>query len=182
MVSTDVMSADAPMVFRFKFAVDVMEAVTAFAKLHQYDDRHDYKKAWQEWCDENESMIDSEVKRLESIGYTGDVMDKLFKSGRYYFRTKSLQKKVETERRKYTGLTRDMLKAMDTYIEETALPQGLSPADSFSEFCGTNVDILRNEVNTLVTELNFDTEEIQAKLKKTFKNRYYQVSRKNCNA
>jgi hypothetical protein len=179
MTSVGVPNVDGPMVFRFKFTVEVMEAVTAFAKLHQFDDRHDYKKAWQEWCDENSVLIDGEVKRLESLGYTGDVLDKLFKSGRYYFRNKSTQKKPEVERRKYTGLSRDTLKAMDSYIEKNALTNGHSPADSFTCFCTKNVEILRSEITVLVSEHGFDDAEIQAKLKKTFKNRYYQVSRKN---
>ena len=56
--------------------------------MHRYDDRKTYKAAWTAWLahDEIAAMLKAEVERLTDLGYQGDVADKLFKSGRYYFR------------------------------------------------------------------------------------------------
>ena len=165
-------------VFRFKFAQEVTDSITEFATTHQYDDRHEYKESWEKWCSEHALLIENETARLKELGYTGDVVDKMFKSGRYYFRTKSHGKKKEVERRKYTGLSRETLRSMDTYISSVALPDKLAPAASYNEYCVRNVEVLRKEVNSLVQDLGFDSELVTDKLKKTFKNRYFQVSRK----
>ena len=75
-------------VLRFEFSGELIEHVTAFANLHQYDDRKTYKEAWTAWLAHNEiaALLANEVTRLSTLGYKGDVADKLFKSGRYYFR------------------------------------------------------------------------------------------------
>lgn len=168
--------AKAP-VFRFKLNQDVVDAVMRFAKLHQYNDRHEYKDAWKEWCTENREMLDAEAKRLEAIGYEGDVYDKLFKSGRYYFRTKSLEKTVPAERRKYVGLGRGILRAMDDFIVNVA-GSGLSPADAFTSFCEQQSRTLMTEIVTLLNDNELTDDEVKEKLKKTFKNRYFQRIRK----
>jgi hypothetical protein len=75
-------------VLRFEFSNATIESVMGFTTVHQYDDRKTYKEAWAQWLahDEIAAMLKSEVERLTNLGYKGDVADKLFKSGRYYFR------------------------------------------------------------------------------------------------
>lgn len=177
--------------FRFKHDQEVMDAVMRFAKIHQYDDRHDYKEAWNEWCDENREMLEKEARRLEDLGYEGDVYDKLFKSGRYYFRTKKLEKTAPVERKKYVGLNRDTLRAMDDFVlniltwnhegnDNEGAPRAkcVSPAEAFNMFCLSNQDTLRQEVASLLNDHGVDDAEVIEKIKKTFKNRYFQKARK----
>jgi hypothetical protein len=68
----------------------MIELTKAFTEVHRYDDRKTYKEAWTAWLahDEIDTMIKAEVARLTDLGYQGDVADKLYKSGRYYFRTR----------------------------------------------------------------------------------------------
>ena len=75
-------------IFRYKLSDNIMELITQFAKIHQYDDRHAYKEAWENYVNEKREIIDREVYRLSELNYKGDVMDKMFKAGRYYFRSK----------------------------------------------------------------------------------------------
>ena len=75
-------------IFRFKLSASIMEDITEFARIHQYDDRHTYKTAWLRWVNEHTEFIEREVNRLTELHYTGDVLDKMFKAGRYYFREK----------------------------------------------------------------------------------------------
>jgi hypothetical protein len=78
-------------VLRFEFSNAMIESTMTFTEVHRYDDRKTYKEAWAQWLahDEIAAMIKSEVARLRDLGYKGDVADKLFKSGRYYFRQKT---------------------------------------------------------------------------------------------
>ena len=48
------------------------------------------------------------------------------------------------------------------------------PAIAFSDFCETHKSLLEKEVLRLYDEGNMNTSDIPTKLKKTYKNRYYQ--------
>ena len=87
-----------------------------FAKIHQYDHRKDFKEAWEIWVEENDDIVQEEVDRLNNLGYDGDILDKMFKSARYYFRKKSTEKKVPQKRRSYVGIQSALLEAMDKHI------------------------------------------------------------------
>jgi ribosomal protein L17 len=69
-----------------------MAHVSGFSKVHQYDDRHTYKSEWAKWTqlEDIALTIDAETRRLQENGYVGDISDKMFKAGRYYFRKKTL--------------------------------------------------------------------------------------------
>ena len=91
-------------IYRYKFEEVFVEQLSRFAKIHQYDHRKDFKEAWTKWMDENEEIVSEEVRRLVSLDYKGDIIDKMFKSARYYFRKKSTEKKAPCERRDYVGV------------------------------------------------------------------------------
>jgi len=75
-----------------------MANLSCFSKVHQYDDRHAYKSEWTKWTQQEEiaQAIDVEKRRLQENGYKGDIEDKMFKAGRYYFRKKTLPKTAAT--------------------------------------------------------------------------------------
>ena len=183
-------------VLRFEFSDELIEHVTAFANLHQYDDRKTYKEAWAAWLahDEIAALLHAEIGRLNDLGYTGDVADKLFKSGRYYFRGKEPANHPVNEKkhRKYVLLNRDLLNAMDDHIERglrqdengaDANANAYTPAKGFADFYKTwnttEVDTtLRNEVARL-SEIMPSGEAVHDKLKKTYKNRYFMIIKAN---
>jgi hypothetical protein len=78
--------------FRFEFSKEFIGELSRFSKVHQFDERRAYKESWQRWKmnPEIEDVIAREMRRLEEGGYKGDIEDKMFKSGRYYFRKKSI--------------------------------------------------------------------------------------------
>lgn len=161
--------------FRFKFDQKIMDMLLQFAKLHQYDDRFTYKEEWKKWCDEHCEELDMEHRRLSNLGYEGDIYDKLFKSGRYYFRKKPAVVPEPVIRKKYVGLNREVLGAMDSFITKEVIPSQISPAEAFTSFCSTHIDVIRKEVEDLVADHNMEANDISSKLKKTFKNRYFQL-------
>ena len=77
--------------YRHEFGKEFMDHLSRFSKVHQYDDRHAYKSEWQKWSKQENiaEMIEVEKRRLEENGYIGDIDDKMFKAGRYYFRKKT---------------------------------------------------------------------------------------------
>ena len=77
--------------YRHEFSKDFMAELSRFSKVHQYDDRHAYKSEWQKWINQETiaQAMEVEKRRLQENGYIGDIDDKMFKAGRYYFRKKT---------------------------------------------------------------------------------------------
>jgi hypothetical protein len=162
-------------IFRFKFTQDFMDLLFEFSKVHQYDNRKDFKEAWKTWTDENEEVIDEETERLNMMGYRGDVIDKMFKSARYYFRNKTTDKKKPKERRDYICVGKDLLESMDAHIQRCIENADYKPSIAFLNFCNDpeNKLVLQKEVLHF-HEMNIhNVDFIQDKIKKTYKNRYF---------
>ena len=77
--------------YRHEFGKEFMADLSRFSKVHQFDDRHTYKSEWTKWAQQYNiaQAMEMEKRRLEENGYKGDIDDKMFKAGRYYFRKKS---------------------------------------------------------------------------------------------
>jgi hypothetical protein len=160
-------------IFRYKFTDEFNNELYKFSKIHQYDDRKTFKDAWNIWKDENEELINEEVRRLTLLDYDGDIMDKMFKSARYYFRKKSTEKKEPRERCKYIGMQKDLLDAMDNHIKENIKNDEYKPSNGFIQFCKENVELLKEEIIILCKNSIVDPIIIRDKMKKTYKNRYF---------
>lgn len=157
-------------IYRYKISNEMMEMLYQFSKIHQYDARKDFKEAWNKWVEDNDDTISLEKRRLMNLGFDGDIIDKLFKSARYYFRKKSPEKKPPKERRNYIGIDKNLLLAMDEHIKKN---KNVKPEYLFDEFCKENIEILKEEVSHLCGFGLINSKEIQNKIKKTFKNRYF---------
>ena len=181
--------------FRFEFTEDIMDAIKQFAIVHQYDERKMYKEQWSNWYNENKEDMEREIQRMNDIGYVGDVKDKMFKAGRYYFRKKNIKNQdkeeprecevfdnintqnTEKKRRNYITMLESTLVAMDEHIKSSlASDADFKPSDGYSEFCEKNVLVLRTEIQRMVVENIIDKKDIAEKIKKTYKNRYYMIT------
>ena len=196
--------------------------------MHRYDDRKTYKEAWTAWLlmEDTATIFNAEVARLTNLGYKGDVADKLFKSGRYYFR--GATSAIGTSRtpndangvrrgvgpkalnalnqgslhadtkplgvrdvpialvapRKYVLLTHALLDAMDDHIERGLQhDDAYTPASGFADFCKLNPESYRSAYRSEVNRLSEimpkgDTgDAVHDKLKKTYKNRYFRITK-----
>ena len=65
-------------IYRYKFTTEFMEELYTFSKIHQYDERQDFKEAWNMWVEDNNELIVEEGRRLENLGYDGDILDKIW--------------------------------------------------------------------------------------------------------
>ena len=165
-------------IFRFKFSEDFTNELYKFSKIHQYDHRKVFKEAWNDWVKDNEDLVNTEVQRLNNIGYEGDILDKMFKSARYYFRKKDTTQKKPKNRRVYVGVQKELLDAMDSHILNNIKNTDYKPSDGFLNFCKNNMSLLQTEVASLLNSGITDAKEVQDKIKKTYKNRYFMVINK----
>jgi len=160
--------------YRYKATTEITDLLTVFAKTYQHSKREDFKDAWKIWIELNAELIQSETERLEASGYKGDIVDKMFKSARYYYRNKT--QKEPKVKKEYEGISHNILEAMDEHIKSQIKnhlldPQiDISPATSYAEFCENNKPLICQEIQTMNKK---HATEIANKFKKTYKNRYY---------
>ena len=160
-------------IYRYKFTEDFTNEMYKFSKIHQYDHRKDFKEAWEIWLEDNDEIASGEVRRLTNLGYDGDILDKMYKSARYYFRKKSTEKKAPQKRRAYQSVQKDLLESMDDHIKCHINEEDYKPSEGFDRFCKENIDLLKEEVSILCKNGFTNSEEIKQKIKKTYKNRYF---------
>jgi hypothetical protein len=161
-------------IFRFNFSNNVINELKYFAKLHCHEDRTEFKENWNEWIDDNTELINFEKKRLENLGYDGDVEDKMYKSVRYYYRKKS-NNQQSTERCLRVVVSSELLSEMDKHIISYNFNKGRTPQTAYEEFCEKHIETINNEFNILE---HFEIDDFFNKIKKTYKNRFYLNIRK----
>ena len=167
-------------IYRHKFSPKFLEYLKDFSRIHRYDTAGTFKDNWEIWCDENKDIIEEERKRLKEQGYDGKVLVKMYKSARYYFKTKSNKKTEPVKRRNYIGLDSEFRDLMDNHIENVCARREMKPSDGFVDFMDQVIYV--DKINTETVRLksyNFKQEEIFAKMKKTYKNRYFIYQKAN---
>ena len=183
---------------RHTYSEEVVEQLSSFAKVHEYDDRKEFKEAWHKWMEEPDikNLIMAEVSRLTVNGLSGDILDRMYKSARYYYRKKGGETVTEpTVRKEYEGLPRTVLKTIDDFIYSeinrniAETDKGSNPiititaAKSFTTYCKLHYDVISdllppmnddaaNKVNTNMRE---ELKKVTDRLKKTYKNRFYNI-------
>ena len=163
-------------IYRFKFTEDFMTELYNFSKIHQYDERKDFKEAWKLWTEDNADLITTESTRLNDLGYDGNILDKMFKSARYYFRKKCIDKKEPIQRRSYISVNRELLDAMDRHIEEHIYKDDYKPKTGFICFCQEHHQLLTESISKICQQNVIDLKLIEDKIKKTYKNRYFTLT------
>ena len=178
---------------RYKFTEEVSDLLCEFVKLHQYEKSKDYKIAWNNWIiqEDVKTIMDDECSRLVKEGQTSDIMDRMYKSSRYYYRKKINKQPVAPKSRKtYKGLSKDILVRMDQHIireingnidmiegSEKVISR-FTPAISFNKYCEENptcVDDLISIPEETAMDRRLQNTESLERLKKTYKNRFYKI-------
>lgn len=170
-------------VFRVVFRLAIKEEVHAFSKVHQYDSRQDFKEAWKEWCDEHIDELEEEYKYQMERGADMtfvDLLHKLYTSARYYHRKKSNRPpSPQKPRTQYIRLHEELLDMMRDHIVEK-LEYGVDkPAVVYNDFCEENYHGILLEMKRLRENHDMTKNQVNLKLKKTYKNMYYSISKKS---
>jgi hypothetical protein len=170
-------------ILRFNFTDDVMDIITQFAQIHKFDDRRVYRERWDKWFEENNSILLQEIERLMESGYDGDVKDKMYKAGRYYFRKKNnkvqkCNKESGIKKRHYLSMDKLVIDEMDKHIVASLMRKtDYTPANGYSDFCKLYDNLLNVEKKRIHLEYNIGDDKILDKFKKTYKNRYFILTR-----
>lgn len=170
----DEQDTDEKNIFRYKLTDDFSYELYTFAKIHQYDDRETFKEEWNKWTIENNDIINIEVRRLLELNYKGNVLHKMFKSARYYYKNKKNVIIEPKERRKYITMDKIFIIEIDNHIQANI---NISPSLGFTNFCLEKQNIIDIETRKLC-EAGLNNNEIDFKFKKTYKNRYFIIQNK----
>jgi len=166
------MAAMGKKTYRFKFSSTFLDMLTRFSIVHQYDTPKDFKEAFESFKDDFKNEIQSEIDILNKNGYEGDAVDKMYKSARYYFKKKDYSQKNKTEniRRKYIRQDRDFICAIDDHVESVIGER--KPSQGYELFKEECVEEYNKEQERL-SEYFDEKIDIEKKIKKTYKNRYF---------
>ena len=87
---------------------------------------------------------------------------------------KNTEKKEPIIRRDYIGTSKEFILIIDKHIKSNI---GNKPSDCFSQFCRENIEELQKELIRLINQGFTENTEIKDKIKKTYKNRYFIISK-----
>lgn len=175
-------------VFRFKFEKNIQDLVNEFSKLNTNKNREDFNKNWEIFIRSNSEVLDRERERVTRIGYSGNFDEKLYKSARYYYSKKNnlnsnnlciLTDKIEKPKlcNNYIFVSDNLLSAIDKHIKDNYLNEKYKPSTGYDEFSNKNKLLISSEVVILINDYGLEKSYIFLKLKKTYKNRYYQITK-----
>lgn len=188
-------------VHRFDFSEKMTEELESFTNLHQYDDRKTFKDAWKEWITEQpvQDRIQEEKDRLQNLGFKGDILDKMFKSVRYYHLKKNTNnnnnqepnnnnnQETNNNNKNKSRFSKPFLQTIDTFIleeiQKSILNTNKNPtkivtlqqANVYLQYCKTQQSDIYQELVLLKHAYGSINPEIENKLKKTFKNRFFKI-------
>jgi len=135
--------------------------------------RDEYKKQWQSFIVDNRDIILSEQRTLMNMGFKGNIEKKLYTSVKYYLSKKSNENYEPKDRRGYIHIDKSMLDTMDQHVTNNKDNTEYTPAKGYSNFCEKYEQELIIEKNRLRTISELNEGEIEFKIKKTYKNRYF---------
>lgn len=176
--------------FRFIYSNEFIKELEYFSKIHQYDDRKTFKATWALWIKEDtiKNLIEQETENSIAQGYKGDIMDKMFKSARYYYRKKNKNKEdedddQENDEKSFTGLSKELMRQMDEhikiiinkYIDKATAVSLVNPATAYDDFCKTYTKEITHEIFRLKDKMILKVNEVNLKFKKSYKNRFYKI-------
>jgi len=180
-------TALAQTVYRFKFSAHFKRNIINFAQINKdVQDKEQWDSNFDKWKSENIQSILEEQRRLTNIGFNGDIQlkqGKIYKSARYYFKNKKIDNdKKPKKRRVYISLERELLDAIDDDIKNIMNSKkntNNKPHNAYTNFIkNTKYMIVINTEKERLSTKNLETKEINEKIKKTYKNRYYNALHK----
>jgi len=165
--------------YRFKFSKPTQDALVSFSDTHRLDDIPTFRRAWKNWVDAHSELIEREKNDLEKRGYTKSTIEKMYRSVRYYFKSKSTSKKEPKKRAVYRPLNRALLEDMTRHVREVAMSEKYKPAHAYNNFYANDRynNNLKQEKERIQTEWGLTELEVEEKVKKTYKNRFYLVQK-----
>jgi hypothetical protein len=177
--------------FRFDFTSEVGNLLAKFSDEHETEKYNVFQSSWNSWINMEgvSDILTKECSRLREEGYTGDVWDKMYKSARYYYKKRGRSNKDKNsktvERSAKIKFSERYLMKLNENIESQLNCNrsdnnviSLSNNDAFNEFCEVNKSEIVEELRLVKERYGELPKDIIKKLKKIFKNHFYN-NRKN---
>lgn len=177
-------------IYRFKFSNDLLEKITDFSKKNKDTSCKIFRHNLDNFIIENRGLINKEKEIYDDYGYKGDIVDKIYRSARYYFKNKESKKTIKnnniidnsnkpanTQKRKYIKRDEKFVEAVHEHVL-SAVRQNIKPAIAFSQFIEHEKykHLYQKEYRRVNTILEDDKATL-AKIKKTYKNIYFTFKR-----
>lgn len=161
--------------FRYVFSKKFIDELDKFEVCHINDHRTIFNEAWTLWLHSDPvcEMVKNEVNIMQCMGYTGDIIDKMYHHARFALRKKNarmMKKELNDENKKKEkckekipvgSQKKEMIKNIICHIK-SILEKDLSPGNAFTDFYNNHF-------------INNDDCNIEY-LKKSYKNKYYVLS------
>lgn len=173
--------------FRYDFTEEIGILLNDFSSNHENEKFKEFQKSWNIWINNPEIKIKLNNERIRLIkeGYEGDVLDKMYKSSRYYCKKKN-NSIIEKKQIKHTNrFSTILLRIIDNSLTNEFKEHikkfnevSLNQPDSYSRFCIYHKDDLLNEFKRIRQVNGFICNSIETKLKKTYKNRFHNIKKK----
>lgn len=163
--------------YRFKLTNETKELIERFSILHKEATRNDFNHSWNEFLDTNNKILQNENNKLMKEGFKGNFNEKIYKSARYYFRNKKENNNVQ-QRRPYISLDKSFITIINNFINDKRKQNVFKPSEGYEEFYNKYKDIINKEIDNLLNK-NLTKKDAENKFKKTFKNRYFQLIKRN---
>ena len=162
----------------FKYSDKFAEMLAEFATEHSEYKNKEFKAAWKAWTSKHSKEIAEEIAKMKEDGYQGDVAEKMYFSARYYYRKKAIREQTDpvdpdekTPRKKYESIDKQILVQMNDHIilrfnrlsevvDNAKTVKKATPSNSFADYCE-----------------KYKMDEDDAKIKKTYKNLYWRISK-----
>jgi len=169
--------ASARSIYRFKLSPQFEKLLLEFVRVHKLDEVQAFRDAWNLWVETSPTAVSEETRRLEGLGYQGDVLKKMYKSVRYYHKNKSDERPKRRQRRRYVSTARVVLDSIEQHIRSFGLRQR-KPEEAFKDFMrDESRNELRREEKARLIAVGMDGTDAEQKLKKTYKNRFFVLQR-----
>ena len=178
--------------FRYDFSDNIVQMLGEFANENIGKSRKEFMNRWEEYIAEEgtRQKIEYEKEMMIQHGFSGDVMDKMYKSVRYYHVKRDKKKFLEEDSiNKYkheNRFSREFLKIMDEYIyyqltnpdniyvnENGIQINTVSQSGSYKKFCENNRENILEEFIKIKNKTGPLTGIMVNKLRKTYKTRFY---------
>ena len=151
-------------ILRFKIhQSELIHEMIHFADLHKFDESCVIKSEYALWLEKHRPLIEEEKEFLQRHKYKQPLEDKIFKSIKYYYMKKNDVEKIE-KKRDYSFIPKTIMEIIKNDIcEQLEKDPSFKPKLRFELF------------KKSISMENLE----ESKLKKAYKNQYFQIKNKS---
>ena len=105
------------------YSADLEEAIKTFANLHKHTSKDDFNEYFEQWVNENASLIEIENQYLQRRHYAGEIHAKILNSIKYYYIKKfNRPSKAPVARTHKARVNKDTLLLIKQTLDTTQKP------------------------------------------------------------